>query len=475
MPNSTVFEIHPCYFDVVADTNKRSGDGYFVLKEWGDAAFGGPIDLAWNPKNIGLTADIKWTTIHADVHMSVDERGETTIGPGFPNKCANVGAVGLTEVCLKALRKRPTLPPDGFSKAKCYEFKSVQYWDKDDKVPTGRRFRGFHAERVGTAQVKIWPPGTSGDGTDPTPTDIDWEKCDSIKNGFSKIEEASPPGTPGALFIDVDYAYGKLGLRGPKLPLGWETFKIALAQKSPSPAYLQELSKKVHWHLTKFDFKVSPELTGLPFSPEGRITHGTFDLVGHSIGPEYLLELSDGSVLDEKAVVTRLSGFFTSPEFKSLGIAHIRLLGCSTAASDAGKRVLKALHDLTGCNVSGTREPVTNADFTVDGFISTHLLVVHTAFRSLAPKSTQPIGAHYITTDARYNAKWFDKLVKPAGVLARPILAIPDLEVRGLDQAPRYQVHLSHKLAFSFPNPATGYCLRYDLSGNKTIFEVLDA
>ncbi len=97
------------------------------------------------------------------------------------------------------------------------------------------------------------------------------------------------------------------------------------------------------------------------------------DFVGHSRFPGFL---ALGSwVIDDSPQTAASFGYVLRPLFDRLGIEQIRLLGCSTAASEPARGAMQRIARATGREVFGSRTNLSSRDYGPDGFISDHALV----------------------------------------------------------------------------------------------------
>lgn len=109
-----------------------------------------------------------------------------------------------------------------------------------------------------------------------------------------------------------------------------------------------------------------------------RPSHKTLDLIGHATADRGLLELGD-FVIDGESRVTR--AFFREladhEVFERLGVRAVRLLGCATATTEAGRATLVALADIIGLPVYGTSASLSEAHYDREGLrdVCAHLLV----------------------------------------------------------------------------------------------------
>src|SRR5438046_3355565 len=108
------------------------------------------------------------------------------------------------------------------------------------------------------------------------------------------------------------------------------------------------------------------------------VVPATLDLIGHSTRQHHLLRLGDTPIDMLDRGVARF--FHTLAEDRllpRLRIAAVRLLGCETAATDAGQRTLRMLARTLRLPVFGARVPLLKSHSNADGFDPTfdHLLV----------------------------------------------------------------------------------------------------
>lgn len=111
----------------------------------------------------------------------------------------------------------------------------------------------------------------------------------------------------------------------------------------------------------------------------------TLDLIAHAAGAERLLRLGD-LLVDGRDEETR--GVFRA--LRDAGalahVAALRLLGCETATTRAGRETVVALAELLGMPVFGTRELVHAIHFGPQGFRERyrHVLVSDAEIRAAA-------------------------------------------------------------------------------------------
>jgi hypothetical protein len=99
----------------------------------------------------------------------------------------------------------------------------------------------------------------------------------------------------------------------------------------------------------------------------------TLDLIGHSTAHGSLLCLGDW-VIDAgaPAVTAFFRGLVDAGVFERLGITALRLLGCETALSDAGRATILRLAQVTGLEVYGTHEMLYAGHYDSGGFRDDH-------------------------------------------------------------------------------------------------------
>ncbi|MCX5747218.1 MAG: hypothetical protein NT062_32510 [Proteobacteria bacterium] len=95
----------------------------------------------------------------------------------------------------------------------------------------------------------------------------------------------------------------------------------------------------------------------------------TLDLIGHSTPGKSLLLLGDWVIDAANPTVTAYFRELADQEvFPRLGITALRLLGCRTADTGAGRATILALADLLGVEVFGTRGLIYAAHYDARGF-----------------------------------------------------------------------------------------------------------
>jgi len=98
----------------------------------------------------------------------------------------------------------------------------------------------------------------------------------------------------------------------------------------------------------------------------------TLDLIGHSCRPGFLV--LGTWVLDDRPQTAATFQIAVRPLLRQLGVRTIRLLGCSTATSEPGRRAIQAIARSSGCDVLGTTRYLSTRDYAPAGFISEHVL-----------------------------------------------------------------------------------------------------
>jgi hypothetical protein len=104
----------------------------------------------------------------------------------------------------------------------------------------------------------------------------------------------------------------------------------------------------------------------------------TLDLIGHSTRHHHLLRLG-GTPIDllDRQVAAFFRDLADERLLARLRIVAVRLLGCQTAATDAGQRTLRMLSQTLRLPVFGTLTPLLKSHSNADGFdpAFSHVLV----------------------------------------------------------------------------------------------------
>ena len=100
--------------------------------------------------------------------------------------------------------------------------------------------------------------------------------------------------------------------------------------------------------------------------------------VGHSTRDHHLLRLGDDAVDMLDPVVARFFRELAADRLLArLHVATVRLLGCETAVSEAGRRTVRLLAHTLGLPVYGTTRPLLKSHYNEAGFnpAFTHVLI----------------------------------------------------------------------------------------------------
>lgn len=119
----------------------------------------------------------------------------------------------------------------------------------------------------------------------------------------------------------------------------------------------------------------------------------TLDLIGHSTPGQSLLALGDWVIDASSRQVTAFFRELADQDIMArLGIVALRLLGCETAETRQGRATMRALSDILGIEVYGTRTLIYAAHYDRDGLSedANHVLVAASDLRrdvlELAPR-----------------------------------------------------------------------------------------
>ena len=96
------------------------------------------------------------------------------------------------------------------------------------------------------------------------------------------------------------------------------------------------------------------------------------DLIGHSSSG--FLVLGSWTINDSPQTAASFSQL-VRPLLEARGVRTIRLLGCSTAATERGRCALRRIARATRCDVLGTRRYITRRDYVATGFAREDSLV----------------------------------------------------------------------------------------------------
>jgi len=96
-------------------------------------------------------------------------------------------------------------------------------------------------------------------------------------------------------------------------------------------------------------------------------------MIGHSSVQGFLV-LGDWRIDDTPQTAASFS-LLLRPLFECLGVRVVRLLGCSTANTTAGRNAILRIARTTGCRVLGTKRYITRHDYEARGFVSEDALL----------------------------------------------------------------------------------------------------
>jgi hypothetical protein len=113
----------------------------------------------------------------------------------------------------------------------------------------------------------------------------------------------------------------------------------------------------------------------------------TLDLIGHSRAHGFLV-LGDW-VLDESPQTASTFRELIRPPLDAIGVREVRLLGCSTGASEPARAALRRIGLAVQRDVLGTRRYLSKRDYDDRGFVSDDVLV---DARGSAPDRIDPVG-----------------------------------------------------------------------------------
>lgn len=122
-------------------------------------------------------------------------------------------------------------------------------------------------------------------------------------------------------------------------------------------------------------------------------TRKTLDLIGHSSASQSLLELGAWTIDgDDPRVIRFFRGLAGNDVFRRLGIHAIRLLGCETATTKAGRTTIRTLAAATQLEVYGTRTMIGAQQYERSGFSDAyaHVLVSSSDIR----QESAPVTRH---------------------------------------------------------------------------------
>lgn len=97
------------------------------------------------------------------------------------------------------------------------------------------------------------------------------------------------------------------------------------------------------------------------------------DVIGHSRLDGFLV--IGTWVIDDSTQTAATFSEVLRPPLVLLGVRTIRLLGCSTAATERGRNAIRRIAQAVGCEVLGTKHYIGKQDYAPIGFISDDMLV----------------------------------------------------------------------------------------------------
>lgn len=97
------------------------------------------------------------------------------------------------------------------------------------------------------------------------------------------------------------------------------------------------------------------------------------DAVGHSNSDGFL---AIGTwLIDDSPQTAATFSELLRPWLMQLSVRTIRLLGCSTACTERGRKAMRRVAWASGCNVVGTKRFISRNDYATSGFVSGDALV----------------------------------------------------------------------------------------------------
>ncbi len=120
----------------------------------------------------------------------------------------------------------------------------------------------------------------------------------------------------------------------------------------------------------------------------------TLDLIGHSTPGKSLLELGDWVIDGTSATVTAFFRELADQDvLRRLGITAVRLLGCCTAETAAGRATIQKLAQLLEVDVYGTRKLIYSAHYDAHGFAAarSYALVASSELENLRESVGVPV------------------------------------------------------------------------------------
>ncbi len=372
--------------------------------------------------DLGQTPTKDFTKVEVDDFTS--EGGLTSIGPKFPGSRRMEGGVWLTGA--KAVQAKQRLGAGGYppiAETADYRWKSILTRDSAAGAPSFRRYMGFHAELLardpsGICQFRVW--STSGDIALPGDGKLIHVHLGDVTRCWKPDSAAfANLGSAGALFLELDFAIAG-DLVAPKLPKGYggarlfprnyeEKMRRAVNQAQQSIAVRSvvqptsfdcgKYSKKsvvnishdpgdVELRAAQKKLKAVVELVQSMQQLEDTIVaafqclngrHSMIDLVAHSTSVDQLLKFGEWTMAADDRLISfceRIKDRTTVAQRANTGL---RLIGCATADSSAGKMAISTLEKRLGIAVFGTTTNVLLRNFSEDGYAGEFLQRANTA------------------------------------------------------------------------------------------------
>ncbi len=147
---------------------------------------------------------------------------------------------------------------------------------------------------------------------------------------------------------------------------------------------LVKIQNKIDHKLLIEDRSDIEKLLGQLLAAGAPVRPRTLDLIGHSTADHSLLVLGDWVIDASSPTVTAFFREVADHDvLPRLGITAVRLLGCLTANTAAGRRTMCALADILGVEVWGTKDVVYSVHYDRGGFAEerTFCLVSSTELR----------------------------------------------------------------------------------------------
>lgn len=139
-------------------------------------------------------------------------------------------------------------------------------------------------------------------------------------------------------------------------------------------------------------FEDAHDMAGALAILEGHVSRDervdVLDLIGHSRSPGFLV--IGTWVIDGAAQTAATFSVLFRPLLADLGVRTIRLLGCSTAGSSAGRIAMRRVAQAARCQVYGTTRYISRNDYASAGFRSTDCLIDAQGARAIACGDDSP-------------------------------------------------------------------------------------